>query len=210
MCRFHKFDLYWTFADEGDMQCCFGLETDDDLLLLMDFASRLAYGQSEIHGPVMWHQEELVADAAVQNCMEICRVTQDVALRRFGLSFCMGVICWNGLRRTPTVTDGGIGIALVWRTGSPQRYEMFSILSNVSYGINKLISILFVYHCIQFAQATMNVDVFDTDAIVADLKRFPLVFPGIIVIYDFFYTIMHWALHIPAIYPWIHKHATAS
>ena len=59
-----------------------GLDTDGDLLLLMDFASRLAYGQLEIHGLVMWHQEELVTDAGVQNCKEICRVAQDVALRR--------------------------------------------------------------------------------------------------------------------------------
>mmetsp|Transcript_49023 Transcript_49023/g.151383 ORF Transcript_49023/g.151383 Transcript_49023/m.151383 type:complete len:242 (-) Transcript_49023:183-908(-) len=71
---------------------------------------------------------------------------------------------------------------------------------------NKLVSILFVYHCILMAQATMNTDFFDTGAMLEDLKRFPLIFPAIIIVYDFFYTIMHWALHIPAIYPWIHKH----
>lgn len=30
--------------------------------------------------------------------------------------------------------------------------------------------------------------------------------PAIFIIYDFFYTILHWALHIQAIYGYIHKH----
>ncbi len=30
--------------------------------------------------------------------------------------------------------------------------------------------------------------------------------PAIFIIYDFFYTILHWALHIQAVYAYIHKH----
>jgi sterol desaturase/sphingolipid hydroxylase (fatty acid hydroxylase superfamily) len=40
----------------------------------------------------------------------------------------------------------------------------------------------------------------------ASLKSILLPLPVIFIVYDFFYTILHWFLHIKAVYPLIHKH----
>jgi sterol desaturase/sphingolipid hydroxylase (fatty acid hydroxylase superfamily) len=37
-------------------------------------------------------------------------------------------------------------------------------------------------------------------------KNVVLPLPALFIVYDFFYTILHWALHIRAVYPYIHKH----
>lgn len=38
------------------------------------------------------------------------------------------------------------------------------------------------------------------------LPSFAWQLPLLFIVYDFFYTLMHWGLHIPFLYPWIHKH----
>lgn len=40
----------------------------------------------------------------------------------------------------------------------------------------------------------------------ASFQTILLPLPAIFIIYDFFYTILHWFLHIKAVYPLIHKH----
>lgn len=38
------------------------------------------------------------------------------------------------------------------------------------------------------------------------LRTVLLPLPALFIVFDFFYTIMHWALHIKAIYGYVHKH----
>ena len=71
---------------------------------------------------------------------------------------------------------------------------------------NRLVAIPFIYHAVQVSVAYTNIDVFDQSALSAAMWRLPLHLPLIFVIYDFFYTWLHWALHIPGLYPLIHKH----
>lgn len=104
-------------------------------------------------------------------------------------------------------------------------------IDKVFINFNKAISILFVWHCVVFSitqpikGATIfsttdsgasewaawwgsgfNCDFTDVDAMLRSLLWFPAHAVLIFVIYDLFYTIFHWSLHFPKIYPLIHKH----
>ena len=83
--------------------------------------------------------------------------------------------------------------------------EMASI-DNAFVTFNRLTAIVFVYHAVQLAVTFLNVNLHDSAALVAAAWRLPVHLPLIFIIYDFFYTWMHWALHIPGLYPLIHKH----
>lgn len=131
-CRSHVFMLHALLTDVL-------YNVQDDLMVLMDWARRIAFGTSEVHGLLMWQQEETVSKAAQENCMKICKLSQQVALERFGLAFCMGAALWRGLRRTPAVTDGGNCAIPLWRHDMPEKYEAFSGLSHISHSVDKLI-----------------------------------------------------------------------
>jgi sterol desaturase/sphingolipid hydroxylase (fatty acid hydroxylase superfamily) len=70
-------------------------------------------------------------------------------------------------------------------------------------GISKAATAPFVYFYLRFAYFEPNV-VWD----LANLRFANTVAPllALFIVYDFFYTILHWALHIKAIYGYIHKH----
>ena len=72
---------------------------------------------------------------------------------------------------------------------------------------NKLTSIAFVYHIIQFVSLSgMKYDFTSQEEMTSALLNLPLHLVLLFVVYDFFYTLFHWALHWPPIYPLIHKH----
>lgn len=68
---------------------------------------------------------------------------------------------------------------------------------------NKLSTTVFTYNMVQVAYLRSHVawDLADLSLLntVGSLVAF-------FVFYDFFYTLFHWALHIPAFYPLVHKH----
>lgn len=69
--------------------------------------------------------------------------------------------------------------------------------------ISKFSTVMFTYHLLQYAGNSEHI-VWSLDGLT--LSNTLLVFPLFFIIYDFFYTAWHRFLHIPAIYPYIHKH----
>ena len=70
-------------------------------------------------------------------------------------------------------------------------------------GLNKLATVPFVYFLLRF--------VLQEPKVLVSLQEWTvfngiLSIPCLFILYDFFYTILHWALHIQAIYGYIHKH----
>mmetsp|Transcript_13529 Transcript_13529/g.29388 ORF Transcript_13529/g.29388 Transcript_13529/m.29388 type:complete len:376 (-) Transcript_13529:213-1340(-) len=81
--------------------------------------------------------------------------------------------------------------------------DELSSLDHLFIGMNRIATAPFVYFLLSYLYHEPNA--------VWDVKRLSvtnviLPIPCIFVIYDFFYTILHWALHIKAIYGFIHKH----
>jgi sterol desaturase/sphingolipid hydroxylase (fatty acid hydroxylase superfamily) len=72
--------------------------------------------------------------------------------------------------------------------------------------VNKVVTVAFVYSCVYFAATMLDCSFDDTAKLARYAMWFPATFVATIVVYDFFYTLLHWALHIPALYPWVHKH----
>ena len=69
--------------------------------------------------------------------------------------------------------------------------------------MNKVATIQFVFILLRFVLQEPNVILsFQQWNILNGIFSIPCLF----IIYDFFYTILHWALHIQAIYGYIHKH----
>jgi sterol desaturase/sphingolipid hydroxylase (fatty acid hydroxylase superfamily) len=70
-------------------------------------------------------------------------------------------------------------------------------------GLNKVATVPFVYFLLRFALHEPRVILAPQQVnFVNALVPIPCLF----IIYDFFYTILHWALHIQSIYGYIHKH----
>ena len=67
--------------------------------------------------------------------------------------------------------------------------------------ISKLLTAVFTYHAIRYAW-TQETIVWGP----LTLANSALALPALYITYDLFYTFFHRALHIPAIYPYIHKH----
>uniref|UniRef100_A0A7R9W2V0 Fatty acid hydroxylase domain-containing protein n=1 Tax=Pseudictyota dubia TaxID=2749911 RepID=A0A7R9W2V0_9STRA len=81
--------------------------------------------------------------------------------------------------------------------------DELSSKDNLFIGLNKLATAPFVYFMVRYmfyepnsSWAPRNITWMNT------LLPLPIIF----VAYDFFYTLLHWALHIKAIYGYIHKH----
>lgn len=88
----------------------------------------------------------------------------------------------------------------------PVRGKHLDELSNkdlLFIGFNKLATAPFVYFFLRYAYFERNV-IWDLSSITLTNTLLPL--PVLFVVYDFFYVILHWALHIKAIYGYIHKH----
>lgn len=68
---------------------------------------------------------------------------------------------------------------------------------------NKISVVPFIYFLARFMYHEPNAPWSISDI---SFKNTIAPIPAIFVIYDFFYTILHWALHIQAIYGYIHKH----
>ena len=69
--------------------------------------------------------------------------------------------------------------------------------------LNKIAIVPFVYMLAKFMYHEPNA-VWCPSSITFKNTVLPL--PAVFVIYDFFYTILHWALHIQSVYAYIHKH----
>lgn len=84
-----------------------------------------------------------------------------------------------------------------------QHLDYFNPTDRLYIGINKAATPPFVYFLVRYMFYAPNaVWSFSEISIINTL--FPI--PVIIVIFDFFYTLLHWALHMQFIYPYIHKH----
>ena len=70
-------------------------------------------------------------------------------------------------------------------------------------GISKAQTGPFVYFLLRFCYFSPNV-LWDLSDISLKTILLPLI--PFFIVYDFFYTVMHWALHIKAIYGYVHKH----
>lgn len=68
---------------------------------------------------------------------------------------------------------------------------------------NKLATVPFLYFFLRFAYFERNV-IWDISGLSLSNTILPLA--ALFVVYDFFYTVLHWALHIKGIYEYIHKH----
>ena len=69
--------------------------------------------------------------------------------------------------------------------------------------LNKIATVPFVYLLAKYMYHEPNA-IFALDNISLGNLLLPIV--PVFIIYDFFYTILHWALHIQSIYGYIHKH----
>ena len=69
--------------------------------------------------------------------------------------------------------------------------------------LNKIATVPFVYLLMKYMSHEENVT-WSLQSI--SLKNTFFVIPPFFIVYDFFYTILHWALHIQAVYGYIHKH----
>ncbi|KEG10440.1 C-5 sterol desaturase [Trypanosoma grayi] len=92
----------------------------------------------------------------------------------------------------------------------PQRLETLTTKDRLCIVFAKLVTALFVYHTYCFVVHTdvsrMCIDFLDVRAVLRSLAWLPVHLVALFIIYDFFYTLFHWGLHWPPIYPLIHKH----
>ena len=70
-------------------------------------------------------------------------------------------------------------------------------------GISKAQTGPFVYFLLRYCFHESNI-LWNLNEITLRTVFLPL--PAVFIIFDFFYTIMHWALHIKAVYAFVHKH----
>jgi len=81
--------------------------------------------------------------------------------------------------------------------------DEFSSTDHVFVTISKIQTGPFVYFLLSYWMSEQNILWSLQDATLANvILPVPLMF----IVFDFFYTIMHWALHIKAVYGFIHKH----
>ena len=69
--------------------------------------------------------------------------------------------------------------------------------------LNKIATVPFVYILMKYMYHEPNA-IWSLQSI--SLTNTLLTIPPFFIIYDFFYTILHWALHIQSVYGYIHKH----
>lgn len=81
--------------------------------------------------------------------------------------------------------------------------DELSVKDQLFIGMNRIATAPFVYFLLRYLYHEPNA-VWDPRKMTATNVLLPI--PIIFVIYDFFYTLLHWALHIKAIYGYIHKH----
>jgi sterol desaturase/sphingolipid hydroxylase (fatty acid hydroxylase superfamily) len=81
--------------------------------------------------------------------------------------------------------------------------DNLSFTDRLFIGISKLQTGPFVYFMLQYCFNESNIRWSITEV---SLRNVLLPLPALFIVYDFFYTILHWFLHIRAIYPYIHKH----
>lgn len=70
-------------------------------------------------------------------------------------------------------------------------------------GFNKVATPPFIYFFFRYSFFERNI-IWDIDGLTLSNTLLPL--PALFIVYDFFYTILHWSLHIKSIYGYIHKH----
>lgn len=88
----------------------------------------------------------------------------------------------------------------------PVRGKHLDVLSRTDHifiGMNKAATAPFVYFMARYMFYEPN-SLWDPKRITVWNTLLPI--PVIFVVYDFFYTLLHWALHIKAVYGYIHKH----
>lgn len=81
--------------------------------------------------------------------------------------------------------------------------DEFSFLDNAFVIINKLFTIIFVYHLVQVAYFTPSIKLAAEEATVLNTVGSLVAF---YVVYDFFYANFHRILHFRSLYSYIHKH----
>jgi sterol desaturase/sphingolipid hydroxylase (fatty acid hydroxylase superfamily) len=81
--------------------------------------------------------------------------------------------------------------------------DEFGVTDKLFVGISKAATAPFVYFYLRYAYFEPNV-LWDWKEITVANTALPFV--ALFVVYDFFYTILHWFLHIKGIYGFIHKH----
>lgn len=79
----------------------------------------------------------------------------------------------------------------------------FSTKDTVFIGISKAATAPFVYFYLLYCHSAPQVVWHPSELSLANLVL-PLI--PLFVVYDFFYTLLHWFLHLQAVYPYIHKH----
>lgn len=99
-------------------------------------------------------------------------------------------------------------VLLVWMNSKqiPVRGKHLDDLSptdNLFIGISKAQTGPFVYFFLRYCFSEPNV-LWKLEDISLLTMIMPL--PVFFLVFDFFYTILHWALHIKAIYGFVHKH----
>ncbi|KAL7572073.1 hypothetical protein ACA910_001718 [Epithemia clementina (nom. ined.)] len=80
----------------------------------------------------------------------------------------------------------------------------FILTDFVFIGISKAGTAPFVYWYLQFCYA--DFERLDWKMSTLSFSNTILALAALFVVYDFFYTILHWFLHIKSVYGWIHKH----
>lgn len=81
--------------------------------------------------------------------------------------------------------------------------DQFEFLDNLCIGINKLLTAAFVYHCVRACWYMEELE-WGIENIRVGNTVIPIVL--FYVVYDFFYTLFHRALHLRSIYHLVHKH----
>jgi len=84
-----------------------------------------------------------------------------------------------------------------------QHLDYFSPTDRLFIAFNKAATPPFVYFLVRYMFYAPNA-VWSFSEVTVTNTLFPI--PVIIVVFDFFYTLLHWFLHMQFIYPYIHKH----
>lgn len=84
-----------------------------------------------------------------------------------------------------------------------KHYDVFTPLDWAFVTFNKLTTVAFTYHLLRFCWTSPHVA-----WALADASWTSVLLPWVLfhIVYDFFYTLLHLALHVRALYPLIHKH----
>lgn len=113
-------------------QAGFFVDTEDEATYVADVKALLYQLQEKAEGLkpnsyVSWgvllsnEGTEYLPDAMLEadngQGMHPMRVAREYAHEAFGLAYCAGVRCWNGMRKVPGVSKAGFSVAIVWPRG---------------------------------------------------------------------------------------------